>query len=118
LGTRRGQKPQENTRHRLYLPPLREFQELEKPIRKDGKGDNKSPMTWTIDPFDTWENSWEEENPEPFPEATITEYWPYRWRSMEILARVAWHQKRWEAFKKEFPGEIAKMAWAVQYRQG
>lgn len=61
-------------------------------------------MTFLLDPHRDWEIDWERTNPEPHQKPTLaTKDGGIGWRPFEIRERVAWHKKRWEAFKRAFP---------------
>lgn len=61
-------------------------------------------MTFALDDDCSWEQTWLIENPEPFPEPTFRDNnGNLGWRPYEVLERIKWHQRRWEAFKVAFP---------------
>lgn len=54
---------------------------------------------FTLDDHGLWEKSWESNNPEPHPIIdNIT------WS--QLLERVEWHKRRWEAFKIAFAKKL------------
>jgi hypothetical protein len=52
-------------------------------------------MTYSLDPHRSWEQDWEFTNPEPPLLVPIT--------TENVTERIAWHEKRWLAFRVAFP---------------
>lgn len=61
-------------------------------------------MTFLLDPNHDWETAWTQQNPEPYIEPKHPDKnGHFLWTLPETFERMAWHRRRWEAFKSNFP---------------